>query len=160
MSSSMGREAVGIEVTMYVPISAGSCGGAHASLPHVADDLRISAAGFSRNRPSSRTRPLSACRRDRLSAVGVHRLSWPGAARPAETGRSSGFDALHWLLLSIAAWWAALELIYAPFRWRKTEHGLDKASRQKSNTRSLLELERLLVDLKRRGELAQIRDYR
>jgi hypothetical protein len=39
-------------------------------------------------------------------------------------------------------------------------HGLDKASRQKSNTRSLLELERLLVDLKRRGELAQIRDYR
>jgi cellulose synthase/poly-beta-1,6-N-acetylglucosamine synthase-like glycosyltransferase len=65
---------------------------------------------------------------------------------------------LHWLLLSIAAWWAALELIYAPFRWRKTEHGLDKASRQKSNTRSLLELERLLVDLKRRGELAQIQD--
>ena len=65
---------------------------------------------------------------------------------------------LHWLLLSIAAWWAALELVYAPFRWRKTEHGLDKASRQKSNTRSLLELERLLVDLKRRGELAQIQD--
>ena len=40
---------------------------------------------------------------------------------------------LHWLLLSIAAWWAALELVYAPFSWRKTEHGLDKASRQKGN---------------------------
>jgi glycosyltransferase XagB len=65
---------------------------------------------------------------------------------------------LHWLLLSIAAWWAAIELIYAPFRWRKTEHGLDKASRLRSNTRSLLELERLLGDLKRRGELAQIQD--
>ena len=61
---------------------------------------------------------------------------------------------LHWLLLSIAAWWAAVELIYAPFRWKKTEHGLDKAARQKSTTRSLLELERLLSDLKRRGELA------
>ncbi len=65
---------------------------------------------------------------------------------------------LHWLLLSIAAWWAAFELIYAPFRWRKTEHGLDKASRRKSETRSLLELERYLSDLKKRGELAQIRD--
>ncbi len=65
---------------------------------------------------------------------------------------------LHWLLLSIAAWWAALELVYAPFSWRKTEHGLDKDSRQKGITSSLLELERLLVDLKRRGELAQIQD--
>ena len=65
---------------------------------------------------------------------------------------------LHWLLLSIAAWWAAIELIHAPFRWRKTEHGLDKASRLRSNTRSLLELERFLGDLKRRGELAQIQD--
>ena len=65
---------------------------------------------------------------------------------------------LHWVLLSIAAWWAAIELIHAPFRWRKTEHGLDKASRLRSNTRSLLELERLLGDLKRRGELAQIQD--
>jgi hypothetical protein len=61
---------------------------------------------------------------------------------------------LHWLLLLIAAWWAAVELIYAPFRWKKTEHGLDKAARQKSTTRSLLDLERLLSDLKRRGELA------
>jgi hypothetical protein len=53
---------------------------------------------------------------------------------------------------------AAVELIYAPFRWRKTEHGLDRTSRERSNARSLLELERLLGDLKRRGELAQIQD--
>jgi len=65
---------------------------------------------------------------------------------------------LHWLLLSIAAWWAAIELIYAPFRWRKTEHGLDRTSRERSSARSLLELERLLGDLNRRGELAQIQD--
>lgn len=64
----------------------------------------------------------------------------------------------HWLLLSLAAWLAAFELIRAPFRWRKTEHGLDNASRQESNTRSLLELERHLTDLKKRGELAQIWD--
>jgi len=63
---------------------------------------------------------------------------------------------LHSLLLSIAAWRAAVELIDAPFRWVKTEHGLDKAWRERSNTRSLLELERLLGDLKRR--LAQIQD--
>ncbi len=31
---------------------------------------------------------------------------------------------IHWLLLSVAAWWAALELIGAPSHWRKTEHGL------------------------------------
>lgn len=65
---------------------------------------------------------------------------------------------LHWWLLSIAAWWAAVELIYAPFRWRKTEHGFDKASRRRNETRSLLELERYLSNLKKRGELAQIRD--
>jgi hypothetical protein len=60
--------------------------------------------------------------------------------------------------VSIAAWGAAVELIYAPFRWRKTEHGLDRTSRERSNARSLLELERLLGDLKRSGELAQIQD--
>jgi hypothetical protein len=31
--------------------------------------------------------------RNRLSAVGVHRFSWPDTTRPVETGRRSGFDA-------------------------------------------------------------------
>src|SRR5262249_28587260 len=31
---------------------------------------------------------------------------------------------IHWILLSVAAYWAAIELILSPFRWRKTEHGL------------------------------------
>jgi len=65
---------------------------------------------------------------------------------------------LHWLLLSLAAWRAAFELIWAPFRWRKTDHGLDEASQQERTTRSLLELERHLTGLTKRGELAQILD--
>jgi glycosyltransferase involved in cell wall biosynthesis len=63
---------------------------------------------------------------------------------------------VHWLLLSAAAWCAAWELIFSPFRWRKTEHGLDKASRENDRIRSLLELERHLTDLKRRGQLPGI----
>jgi len=61
-------------------------------------------------------------------------------------------------MLSLAAWWAAFELVRAPFRWRKTEHGLDEASRQERTTRSLLELERHLSGLINRGELDQIFD--
>jgi len=36
---------------------------------------------------------------------------------------------LHWLLLSLAAWRALFQLIYAPQRWEKTEHGLARTSR-------------------------------
>jgi len=64
----------------------------------------------------------------------------------------------HWLLLSLAAWCAALELITRPYFWKKTEHGLDKASRREITTRALLGLERHLTELKRSGELPQIWD--
>jgi hypothetical protein len=67
---------------------------------------------------------------------------------------------VHWLLLSAAAWCAAWELIFSPFRWRKTEHGLDKAARENERIRSLLELERHLTDLQRRGQLPEISGYR
>jgi hypothetical protein len=63
---------------------------------------------------------------------------------------------VHWLLLSAAAWCAAWELIYSPFSWRKTEHGLDKASRDNDRIRSLLGLERHITDLQRRGHLPRI----
>ena len=63
---------------------------------------------------------------------------------------------VRWLLLSAAAWWATIDLIRAPFRWKKTEHGLDQGSRQGCRTRSLLMLERHLTDLKRSGQLSQI----
>ena len=52
---------------------------------------------------------------------------------------------VHWLLLSLAAWSAALELMRKPYFWKKTEHGVDKASRQESRIRALLELERYLT---------------
>ena len=60
---------------------------------------------------------------------------------------------LHWLLLSVAAWRAAIELIHAPFRWNKTEHGLDPPPGIAS---TLVELSRRVAGMKRRGELPQI----
>lgn len=60
---------------------------------------------------------------------------------------------LHWILLSVAAWWAAIELTYAPFRWNKTEHGLD---RPPSVASMLVELRRRIAGLERRGDLPQI----
>ena len=32
----------------------------------------------------------------------------------------------YWLLMSIAAWMALWQFIFAPFKWNKTEHGLSK----------------------------------
>ena len=63
---------------------------------------------------------------------------------------------IHWVLLSAAAYWAAGELILSPFRWRKTEHGLDNPTWLESTIRPLLVLERYLTELKRNGELPQI----
>jgi hypothetical protein len=65
---------------------------------------------------------------------------------------------VHWVLLSFAAGWSACELVWNPYFWNKTEHGLDKPAQPNKITRSLLELERHLTDLKRRGELPQIWD--
>ena len=36
---------------------------------------------------------------------------------------------LYWLMLSLAAWRALVQLIWDPYRWEKTEHGLAKTSR-------------------------------
>ncbi len=33
---------------------------------------------------------------------------------------------IYWLLISIAAWFALWQFIFAPFNWNKTEHGLSK----------------------------------
>ena len=60
---------------------------------------------------------------------------------------------LHWLLLSLAAWRALYQLVFAPYAWEKTEHGLAKSSwRAAKMTRSLLELERHLCVLKESGD--------
>ena len=36
---------------------------------------------------------------------------------------------LHWLLLSVAAWRALYQLLFNPFHWEKTAHGLARTSR-------------------------------
>jgi len=64
----------------------------------------------------------------------------------------------HWLLLSLAAWRAAIELTTRPHFWKKTEHGLDLGSRRDITTRALLGLENHLSELKRSGQLPQIWD--
>ncbi len=63
---------------------------------------------------------------------------------------------VHWLLLSLAAWRAACQLITRPYFWEKTEHGLDNRPLLEIAIRPLLELERHLTDLEKRGELPQI----
>ena len=39
---------------------------------------------------------------------------------------------LYWLLLSVAAWRAAFQLIRAPYHWEKTDHGRARTSRQEA----------------------------
>jgi hypothetical protein len=64
---------------------------------------------------------------------------------------------VHWLLLSVAAWRALYQLIVAPYAWEKTEHGLARSSRRAARlTRSLIELEGYLRELKQRGGLIRI----
>jgi cellulose synthase/poly-beta-1,6-N-acetylglucosamine synthase-like glycosyltransferase len=61
---------------------------------------------------------------------------------------------VHWLLLSVAAWRALYQLVVAPYVWEKTAHGLAKHSRLNDEmARSLVELERCLRTLKRKGTL-------
>jgi cellulose synthase/poly-beta-1,6-N-acetylglucosamine synthase-like glycosyltransferase len=61
---------------------------------------------------------------------------------------------VHWLLLSVAAWRAVYQLVFAPFVWEKTAHGLAKTSHRAAKiTRALLELERELEALKKSGRL-------
>jgi glycosyltransferase XagB len=78
-----------------------------------------------------------------LSRRGLLSTSWALILTPA-----------HWLLLSLAAWRAVYQLVVAPYAWEKTAHGLAKSSRRAANmTRSLVELERYLSNLKETGKL-------
>ena len=63
---------------------------------------------------------------------------------------------VHWLLLALAAWRAAFEIIGQPHFWKKTEHGLGKAAWLESTIGPLLVLERHFTELKQNGELPQI----
>ena len=100
-----------------------------AAVVHIAQCLAVAVAGYS------------------ISAY----FGWLGLSRRGERKklRILVWTPVHWLLLSFAAWLAALELITRPYFWRKTEHGLDQISRQENRTRSLLELEQHLTELER-----------
>jgi cellulose synthase/poly-beta-1,6-N-acetylglucosamine synthase-like glycosyltransferase len=83
-------------------------------------------------------------------------LGWLGLLRRGllDTAWVLVLTPVHWLLLSLAAWRALYQLVFAPYAWEKTEHGLAKSSRRAANlTRSLLALERHFSALKEAGEL-------
>jgi cellulose synthase/poly-beta-1,6-N-acetylglucosamine synthase-like glycosyltransferase len=83
-------------------------------------------------------------------------IGWHGLRRRGQTAvaRVLFLTPLHWLLLSLAAWRALYQLLFAPYRWEKTEHGLARTSQRSTKLlRALLQLERHLSDLKRSGEL-------
>ncbi|HKS84819.1 MAG TPA: glycosyltransferase family 2 protein [Pseudolabrys sp.] len=63
---------------------------------------------------------------------------------------------LHWVLLSIAGWRGARQLISAPFHWSKTEHGLCDEPHPDGLIGALLTLNAHITDLARRGEIPQI----
>jgi hypothetical protein len=37
---------------------------------------------------------------------------------------------VYWLLLSVAAWWALIDLLANPYHWAKTSHGHARSSRR------------------------------
>jgi cellulose synthase/poly-beta-1,6-N-acetylglucosamine synthase-like glycosyltransferase len=86
-------------------------------------------------------------------------LGWLGLSRRGLLGTAwvLALTPLHWLLLSLAAWRALYQLIFSPYSWEKTEHGLAKSSRLADGmTHSLLELERHLRKLAESGALATL----
>lgn len=83
-------------------------------------------------------------------------LGWLGLRRRGLLGTAGVLilTPLHWLLLSLAAWRALYQLIFSPYAWEKTEHGLAKSSRLADRmTQSLLALERYLRKLAESGAL-------
>lgn len=59
---------------------------------------------------------------------------------------------IHWLLLSLAAWRALWQLVFAPHLWEKTEHGLARHSRRNQHiTAALVTLESELSRFEREG---------
>ena len=86
-------------------------------------------------------------------------LGWIGLSRRrlTRTAWILLLTPLHWLLLSWAAWRALYQLLIAPYRWEKTEHGLARHSRRMRRlTQSLLALERELAAAHAAGAVPKI----
>lgn len=50
-----------------------------------------------------------------------------------ELGKYALLSPIYWILMSLAAWRAVWQLIFKPFYWEKTTHGLYKPEKQKQN---------------------------
>jgi cellulose synthase/poly-beta-1,6-N-acetylglucosamine synthase-like glycosyltransferase len=88
-------------------------------------------------------------------------LGWLGLSRRGllSTAWVLLLTPVHWLMLSLAAWRALYQLVTAPYRWEKTEHGLAKSSRRATKlVRSLVKFERRLTALKQAGALPALAD--
>jgi cellulose synthase/poly-beta-1,6-N-acetylglucosamine synthase-like glycosyltransferase len=86
-------------------------------------------------------------------------LSWLGLMRRGLLASAwvLAVTPLHWLLLSLAAWRAAAQLLISPYLWEKTEHGLAKSSRRADRiTHALVQLERHLGSLSQSDDLPAI----
>lgn len=59
------------------------------------------------------------------TGLGMRRRRVPGI------GRAIALMPLYWLMMSAAAWRAVLQLVMAPYRWEKTDHGLARTSRRR-----------------------------
>jgi cellulose synthase/poly-beta-1,6-N-acetylglucosamine synthase-like glycosyltransferase len=83
-------------------------------------------------------------------------LGWLGLKRRGLLGSAwvLVLTPVHWLLLSLAAWRALYQFVFAPYAWEKTAHGLAKSSRLATRMACvLLALERDLSRLKKTGDL-------
>lgn len=64
-----------------------------------------------------------------IFAAGALSAFWPlwlgsRRRRPGVSGRWMWTAPLYWLLQTIAAWWALIDLLRNPYHWHKTSHGL------------------------------------
>lgn len=91
-------------------------------------------------------------------------LGWSGLIRRgmAATAWVLLLTPLHWLMLSCAGWRALNQLIRAPYRWEKTEHGVARTTRRRPHhshlNARLRRLERLERDLSRIIALDEARE--
>ncbi|MDQ0347310.1 glycosyltransferase [Ancylobacter vacuolatus] len=66
--------------------------------------------------------------------MGMRRRGIPGI------GGVAALMPLYWLMMSAAAWRGLIELVVAPTRWEKTEHGLARTSRRRQRLRPAVRL--------------------
>jgi hypothetical protein len=64
-----------------------------------------------------------------LSATAVSNLLGLARRDLQRNGWVIALAPLHWMLLAVAAWRGVFQLLWDPYRWEKTDHGLARSSR-------------------------------